>query len=121
MAPAPNDTLGQRLCHSQTFRSSGEVQSFSLLGIVIILSVGGLIILVSLWLETVVGWVQRRWGRGEAKRSQWENDEKLQLLSRAKRGRDALERSRHPYQYTILRADGQSWLSHPAGARKIGR
>jgi hypothetical protein len=113
--PAPSDTLGQRLCHSQTFRSSGEVQSFSLLGVVIILVGGGSIILVSFCLETVVGWVQRRLGRGEARRAQWENDDKLQLLAREGSGRVGPELRPHRHDFVSLRAglpgDTQGWRS----------
>lgn len=100
VSPLKNDTIGQRLCHSQTFRNSGEVQSFSLLGILIILGVGGFIILTSLCVETVVGWVQRRSATGEARRRQWEQDDKLELLAKERRGgtnAHETRRQRHSY------------------------
>jgi hypothetical protein len=80
------------------------VQSFSLLGVGVILFVGGLIILVSFCLETVVGWVQRRSGRGEARRTQWENDDKLKLLARERGGNVALETRWHRHELIGLRA-----------------
>jgi hypothetical protein len=98
--PAANDTLGHQLCHSQTFRSSGEVQSFSLLGIVIILFVGGLIILVSFCLETVVGWFQKTWSKGDDRRIQWERDDKLELLARESSRTPALEMRRQRHDFT---------------------
>jgi hypothetical protein len=113
--PAPNDTLGQRLCHSQTFRSSGEVQSFSLLGVVVILVVGGVIILVSFCLEPVVGWVQHRLGRGQARHAQWERDDKLQLLARESRGGGSPELRPHHHDFVSLksglRSDSHAWRS----------
>jgi hypothetical protein len=113
--PAPNDTLGRRLCHSQTFRSSGEVQSFSLLGVGVILVVGGIIILVSFCLETVVGWLQLRLGRGQGRHAQWERDDKLQLLARESRGAAGPELRPHHHDLISLKAglpgDSYAWRS----------
>lgn len=79
--PAANDTLAQRLCHSQLIRNSGQVQSFSMLGIVLILTLGGLILLISITMESAVSALQRRFGMGELRRLDWMMDEKLHLIS----------------------------------------
>lgn len=111
VSPLKNDTIGQRLCHSQTFRNSGEVQSFSLLGISIILGVGGFVILISLCLETVVGWMQRRSATGEARRRQWEQDDKLELLAKEKGGTNAPETRRQRYSYIHKSGSGTDSLT----------
>lgn len=79
--PAANDTLVQRLCRSQLIRNSGQVQSFSMLGIVLILSLGGLILIASVTMESTVSAVQRRLGVGEHRRMEWLRDEKLHLIA----------------------------------------
>lgn len=78
---AANDTLGQRLCRSQLIRGSDQVQSFSMLGIVLILGLGGLILVLSVTMESIVGSLQRRLGVGEHRRLQWMMDEKLHLIA----------------------------------------
>lgn len=79
--PAANDSLAQRLCRSQLIRNSGHVQSFSMLGIVLILTLGGLVFVVSVTMESTVGALQRRYGLGEHRRMQWVMDEKLHLIA----------------------------------------
>lgn len=80
--PNASDELGQRLCKSQSIRNSGQVQSFSILGITLIFALGGLIILISLTMESTVGAMQRRWARGgEDRRLEWKSDEKLEILA----------------------------------------
>lgn len=86
--PNASDELGQRLCKSQSIRNSGQVQSFSILGMTLIFALGGLIIIISLTMESAVGAMQRRWARGgEDRRLVWERDEKLEIL--AEEGRRA--------------------------------
>lgn len=79
--PAANDTLAQRLCRSQIIRNSSQVQSFSMLGIVLILFLGGLILILSVTMESAVGALQRRFGVGEARHLEWIMDEKLHLMA----------------------------------------
>lgn len=79
--PAANDTLGQRLCRSQLIRNSGQVQSFSMLGIVLILTLGGLILVMSVTMESTVGALQHRFGMGEHRHLEWLMDEKLHLIA----------------------------------------
>ena len=76
-----NDTLVQRLCRSQLIRNTGQVQSFSMLGIVLILTLGGFILIMSVTMESTVGAVQRRFGVGEHRRMEWLMDEKLHLVA----------------------------------------
>ena len=76
-----NDTLVQRLCQSQLIRGSGQVQSFSMLGIILILTLGGLVLILSVTMESIVGAVQRRFGVGQHRRMEWLMDEKLHLVA----------------------------------------
>lgn len=76
-----NDTLVQRLCQSQLIRGSGQVQSFSMLGIVLILTLGGLVLILSVTMESTVGALQRRFGVGQQRRMEWLMDEKLHLIA----------------------------------------
>lgn len=76
-----NDTLVQRLCQSQLIRGSGQVQSFSMLGIVLILTLGGLILILSVTMESTVGALQGRLGVGQHRRMEWLMDEKLHLIA----------------------------------------
>lgn len=80
--PNASDELGKRLCKSQSIRNSGQVQSFSILGMTLIFALGGFIILISLTMESTVGAMQRRWARGgEDRRVEWKRDEKLEILA----------------------------------------
>lgn len=80
--PNASDELGQRLCKSQSIRNSGQVQSFSILGMTLIFALGGMIIIISLTMESTVGVMQRRWARGgEYKRLVWKRDENLEILA----------------------------------------
>ena len=65
-------------CYMQKIRSSTGYYSFSLVGVVIILVIGGLILFVSFYIDTFTGFVLRRIGK-EYKAQQWILDEKLQL------------------------------------------
>ncbi|KAE9363828.1 hypothetical protein N431DRAFT_564404 [Stipitochalara longipes BDJ] len=66
------------LCNSQIIRSP-NFTSFSILGISLIFGLGGLTICVSLCMESVVGYFQRRWRRGLFQQLRWRLDGKLQL------------------------------------------
>lgn len=58
---------------------SDAVTSFSVLGLVIILSLGGLIILLSYTIEFVVGWIQTWKKIGTYQRLEWIINDTLQL------------------------------------------
>lgn len=76
----PTDPFEQKLCTTQKIPNSGEYVSFSTLGIVIIVVVGTLIILVSLFLEDIVCYVYKRWDtKHDYRRLQWILDGKFQL------------------------------------------
>jgi hypothetical protein len=66
------------LCNSQIIRSP-NFTSFSILGISLIFGFGGLTICISLCMESVVGYLQRRWRRGLFQQVRWRLDGKLQL------------------------------------------
>jgi hypothetical protein len=67
------------MCHSQKVSYTGTTVSFSVLGVVIILAVGGAVILTYLVLEPFVAWVQRRSQLGEFRRLKWIMDDKFQV------------------------------------------
>ena len=67
------------ICQRQKIRSAGGYISFSVLGISIILVVGGLVIVTALLLDTVVGFLRRRYGWKDHKRLQWAIDQQFQL------------------------------------------
>lgn len=85
MQPTADDTLGKRLCKSQLIRNSGEVQSFSILGMSLILALGGLIIAISFGMEYVEKQLDRWFGLGSDKRKEWVRDETLELLAHEKK------------------------------------
>lgn len=75
----PTDPISQMMCDNQRVRSTNNAINFSTLGIVIILVIGGLLITTSLILDTLVGFIQRKWNMHDYQRVQWALDEKLQL------------------------------------------
>ena len=76
----PNDTVTHNLCRNQKVSATGhDATSFSTLGIGIIIAVGGLLVLVNLSLDTIVGYLQSHGGRRTYQRDQWLYDDKLQL------------------------------------------
>jgi hypothetical protein len=66
------------ICNNQIIRDDSYT-SFSILWISLIFGLGGLIILVSLNLETVVSYFQRRYKRGLYQQLRWQLDSTLQL------------------------------------------
>ncbi|KAF2456413.1 hypothetical protein BDY21DRAFT_393710 [Lineolata rhizophorae] len=85
---APNTTAGRRLCATQKVRSNAY-DSFSVLGLAIIVVGGGLIMILNTFLTELVGWVQRRWRRPNDayRRLEWIESETLQLQRMAFEGR----------------------------------
>ncbi|KAF7596858.1 hypothetical protein BBP40_012458 [Aspergillus hancockii] len=71
------DESGQYQCRNQLVHNSGEYKSLSLLGVGVILGVGGVIILLGLFLDILVGFFQR--GKRKYLREQWETEEILGL------------------------------------------
>jgi hypothetical protein len=74
-----DDAVSKAMCYSQKILDSQGTISFSVLGVAIILSVGGFIILTSLLLDTIVGFIQRTFNKGQHARLNWILDDKLQL------------------------------------------
>lgn len=73
------DYINQAMCESQMINDSSDSVSFSVLGMAILFAIGGFIILLSTILDTVVGWIQHRFGIGTHARMCWLLDDKLQL------------------------------------------
>ncbi|KAL5326516.1 hypothetical protein ACEPPN_004202 [Leptodophora sp. 'Broadleaf-Isolate-01'] len=75
---AANDTELQWFCANYIMRDSAY-QSFSILALSLIAGFGGLAILASLWLETIIGWIQTKLNRGSFHKMCWKLDSALQL------------------------------------------
>ena len=69
----------RNMCRNQIVRSQGGTISFSVLGVCIILVLGGTLIVTSLVIDPLVGFVRRTFHWKEHKSLQWILDEKLQL------------------------------------------
>lgn len=82
-----NSTVSRTLCKSQMGKLTGEYQNFSVLGLLCILVIGGVIMLVSLNVETLGGYVQRKMKRGEEGRFQWMADSNFQVQMMMYEGR----------------------------------
>jgi hypothetical protein len=73
----PTDPIGMAQCRNQLIHNAGSYVNFSVLGMALILTVGGLIIVLGLTIDTVVGWVRR--GRTRYLKDQWMAEETLEL------------------------------------------
>jgi hypothetical protein len=81
----PTDPVVAQMCSNQLVRSDGQHQSFSVLGLTLVLILGGIIIILGMVTDTVVGWLQTLLG-ARYRRTQWILDEKLQLQRAAYEG-----------------------------------
>jgi hypothetical protein len=72
------DPQSEWICNNQVIRD-GSYTSFSILWISLIFGLGGLIILLSLNLETVVSYFQRRYKWGLYQQVRWQLDSTLRL------------------------------------------
>lgn len=79
LADDPTNVAAEAMCYSQMVNDSSDSVSFSVLGMVVLFAIGGLIIIVSLCIDTLVGWIQQRFGIGTHARMCWLLDDKLQL------------------------------------------
>lgn len=80
----PNRTRAEHapwvnFCYSQLVNDSSDTMSFSILGLVLLLSIGGVIICVSLTIDTVVAWIQFRTKKGLHARMEWMRNDRLQM------------------------------------------
>ena len=69
----------RNMCKNQIVRSQGGTISFSVLGVCIILVLGGTLIVTSVVIDTLVGFIRRTFHSKEHKSLQWILDGKLQL------------------------------------------
>lgn len=83
----PNSTVTRAICNSQMIQSTGEYQNFSVLGLCCILVIGGTIMFVSLYIESLVGFVQRKLRMGQEGRSRWMADSYFQVQRMMYEGR----------------------------------
>jgi hypothetical protein len=70
------------MCYSQVVNDTSGTTSFSILGLIIVFVIGGVILLTSFILDTLVALIQTLTRRGLAKKRAWSQDDKLQLQRR---------------------------------------
>ena len=75
----PDDSLSKSMCRNQKVHSTGGTINFSVLGLALVVIICSILILTNLVLETIVGFIQRRYKTGSYRRLQWIVDGKLQL------------------------------------------
>ncbi|KAE9377576.1 hypothetical protein N431DRAFT_329544 [Stipitochalara longipes BDJ] len=74
----PDSVVTKTLCHSQKIRSTGQYQNFPILRISCIIGTGGFIILISWFLESLLGLVDKKWKNGQEK-VRWISDSTFQV------------------------------------------
>lgn len=72
-------------CNSQIIQRS-DFMNFSILAISLVFGLGGLVILLSLFLEDLVRWLRQKFQRGLYKQARWQLDATLQLQRMAFQG-----------------------------------
>lgn len=72
------DEVYHDFCYSQLVNDNAGTISFSILGLAILFIVGGLIIFTSLTIDTVIGYIQQKSGKGLHARMEWLVNDKLQ-------------------------------------------
>src|SRR5437016_432463 len=81
----PTDPIQREMCRNQMVRDTGRHISFSVLGLALIIPLGGVVILLSMVADTLVGWLQTG-HKAEYRRRQWILEENLQLQRAAYEG-----------------------------------
>lgn len=75
----PADKPWVDFCYSQVVNDSSDSMSFSVIGLALLFGIGGVIIFLSLTMDTVVGYLQYKTGRGLHARSEWLTNDRLQM------------------------------------------
>jgi hypothetical protein len=83
----PSSPVTNSICNSQKIKSTGAYQNFSVIGLCCIIVVGGTIMLVSLYVESLVELVQRKMNRGREGRNHWMADSNFQVQRMMYEGR----------------------------------
>lgn len=73
------DIIWAVMCRSQLINDGSTTMSFSVLGIAILVGLGIIIVLLSFSLDTVVGWLQKKTGKGLHAQMEWRLNDKLEL------------------------------------------
>jgi hypothetical protein len=79
----PTDSSTYHLCLNQMVPSPGTHQNFSVVGIIIVLVLGGILIVLGVVIDPLVGWIQQRLRKGEYKRLSWIDNGFLELQKQA--------------------------------------
>jgi hypothetical protein len=104
----------QNQCTNQLVQAAGEVQNFSVCGMMIIVCVSALLVLLDCWLERVVDFVEAFWGRDLITRKARQADNKLHLLRMALGG-DKWELGR----WDVPASDGAAQFNRPSGTKEL--
>jgi hypothetical protein len=75
----PSSPVTNAICNNQKIKSIGEYQNFSVLGLCCIIIIGGTIMLVSLYVESLIELAQRKMDRGWEGRTRWMADSNFQV------------------------------------------
>ena len=78
-AKIPADAIWEAMCYSQFINDTTDTMSFSVLGLVLLFGIGFLIIIISMTMEMVVGWIQTRFKTGLHAWAEWRVNDKLQM------------------------------------------
>lgn len=73
------DALFYAMCHSQLTNDASATMSFSIIGMAVLLGLGATIVLISFSVDTVVGWLQLRYGMGLHARMEWYLNDKMEM------------------------------------------
>jgi hypothetical protein len=74
-----SDKTAESTCHNQMIRNSGQYQSFSMVGLLIIVTTGLVIVVISLCLQPLVDFCRRKFGSNQSFRGAlWRTDFVLQ-------------------------------------------
>lgn len=77
--PAVRANTYYDMCFDQLVNDSSNSMSFSVVGLAILFILGGIIILLSLILDTLAGYIQQKLGHGLHARMEWLVNDKLQM------------------------------------------
>ncbi|KAJ5153401.1 uncharacterized protein N7482_009879 [Penicillium canariense] len=82
----PQNKYAQSQCNNQLVPRASGYENFSILGLAVTLMLCGIIVIIGLTIDTVVGWLRR--GKSRYMRDQWEMEETLALQKAAYVGMD---------------------------------
>lgn len=89
----PQDPIARMLCNAQKIRSTGGTTNFSLYGLIHLLAGGAFLIVINRFLDTIVGFLQRRRNIRDYQRNEWVTEDKVDVAQLERLG----VQSKHGY------------------------